>query len=183
MSDQPFLDRWSRLKTESAVEPQAAADADLPVADAEGSEAQDAAPPPEDLPDIETLGPDSDYTPFMRENVPEELRRLALRRLWRSNPIFANLDGLNDYDENFSLLYKAGNVVQSLYQVGKGMPGAEPEPEAEMESDAVAEAAEGAADGAEPKRIEESQAEIPVEGDVAPQNVQFVDLEDAEEDV
>jgi hypothetical protein len=60
-------------------------------------------PSPEaDLPDVETLNYESDYHGFMAEGVSEDLRNRALRRLWRSNPILANIDGLNDYDEDFT---------------------------------------------------------------------------------
>ncbi|MFQ5765526.1 MAG: DUF3306 domain-containing protein, partial [Rhodospirillales bacterium] len=57
------------------------------------------------------LDKDSDFTPFMAENVPEFLRRQALRVLWRSDPVLANLDGLNDYDEDFSLATLVGKAL------------------------------------------------------------------------
>ena len=79
-------------------------DANPPVpreADASAEEAPTIAA--EDLPDIESLDKDSDYTPFMQEGVPDELKNLALRALWRSDPVLANLDGLNDYEENFKV--------------------------------------------------------------------------------
>lgn len=55
-----------------------------------------------DLPDIESLGPDSDFTAFMKEGVPTHLRNLALRKLWASDPVLANVDGLVDYGEDFT---------------------------------------------------------------------------------
>ena len=62
------------------------------------------------LPEVESLDYDSDYTGFMAEGVSDALRRRALRQLWRSNPILANVDGLNDYDEDFTdaALVKSG---------------------------------------------------------------------------
>ena len=60
--------------------------------------------PPADLPSIAGLNRNSDYTPFLREGVPEALTRAALRKLWLSDPVFANLDGLNDYDEDFTII-------------------------------------------------------------------------------
>jgi hypothetical protein len=60
------------------------------------------------LPDIETLGKDSDCTGFMREGVPVALQNLALRKLWLSDPVLANLDGLNDYDEAFGNILREG---------------------------------------------------------------------------
>ena len=35
---------------------------------------------------IEALDYDADYTQFLKEGVPEALKRRALRRLWRTNP-------------------------------------------------------------------------------------------------
>lgn len=72
------------------------------------------------LPDIESLDKDSDFTVFLTENVPEELRRRALRSLWRSDPILANLDGLNDYDEDYSTVGTVRDVVRTVYEAGKG---------------------------------------------------------------
>jgi hypothetical protein len=52
--------------------------------------------------DFESLDYDSDYTRFMKTGVPESVRKRALRKLWASNPILANVDGLNDYDDDFT---------------------------------------------------------------------------------
>jgi hypothetical protein len=56
------------------------------------------------LPSLEELDANSDYTPFLAKDVPEALARAALRKLWLSDPIFANLDGLNDYDLDYNLI-------------------------------------------------------------------------------
>jgi Protein of unknown function (DUF3306) len=87
-----------------------------PMADANSATAE--APP--DLPPIEELTRDSDYTAFLAKNVPESLRREALRKLWRSDPVFANLDGLNDYCEDFNVTDTAITMAQTAYKVGKG---------------------------------------------------------------
>lgn len=70
-------------------------------------------------PDVVELG--MDITGFLRKEVPELLRRRALRSLWRSNPVLAVLDGLNDYDEDYTNAAYAGQVVNTLYKVGQGM--------------------------------------------------------------
>ena len=57
----------------------------------------------------------------MRKEIPEFLRRKALRGLWKSNPVLAVLDGLNDYDEDYTLASTAGQTVTSLYKVGEGL--------------------------------------------------------------
>ncbi len=66
-----------------------------------------------DLPPIDGLDKDSDYTPFLEEGVPEKLARAAMRKLWRSDPIFAFRDGLDDYDEDFSMLHSIAKAVTS----------------------------------------------------------------------
>lgn len=75
---------------------------------------------PEDLPDIESLDSSSDYTAFLKDKVPERLRKMALQKLWRSDPVFANLDGLNDYDEDFNnfipLAKEVAEEIKSLME-------------------------------------------------------------------
>lgn len=70
--------------------------------------------------DFEKLNYASDYTQFLKEGVPEAIRRRALRMLWGSNPILANLDGLNDYDEDFTDAALAVKVLSSNYKPGSG---------------------------------------------------------------
>ena len=72
------------------------------------------------LPPIEELTAESDYTVFLAEKVPEALRRVALRKLWRSDPVFANRDGLNDYDEDYHAVDTAITRAQTTYQTGRG---------------------------------------------------------------
>lgn len=106
---------------------------DAPAREAVGSElASPPAPgadqtptPPEDLPDPESLTYESDFSAFLKDGVSDEVRKLALRKLWRSNPVLANLDGLNDYDEDFrSQMF--GGSVKTLYDAVKGFGGDEP---------------------------------------------------------
>jgi hypothetical protein len=118
------LARWSERKQAARrgeVE-------DEPVVEARGAEApppetpEPEAPEPEvpELPPIETLDFSSDYTAFLAKNVPEALRRAALRKLWVSDPVLANLDGLNDYDEDFNVIDQAITLAQSSYRPGLG---------------------------------------------------------------
>jgi lysozyme family protein len=123
--DQNFARRWSRRK-QAVREEQEQEQPAVPLNEADKSEpgmsAEDRTEAaPEDLPDIESLDADSDYRVFMRDNVPEELRTLALRKLWRSNPLFSIIDGLDEYCEDFTdaaLVPKGG--VTSAYKVGRG---------------------------------------------------------------
>lgn len=143
-SDRGFLGRWSRLKqvdreakaelADVAMADEAQpAEADPAPAEEPGQEATPAESASEELPDIESLTRDSDYTAFMREGVPEDLRNLALRKLWRSDPVFANLDGLNDYDEDFRMVDMAGEVMRSTWKVGSGYDEPKPDPDSVAE--------------------------------------------------
>lgn len=89
------------------------------------------------LPSLQSLGPGSDFKPFMSGNVPKQLRNLALRKLWGSNPVLANLDGLVDYGEDFTDAALVVKNMQTAYQVGRGYFRDE-EPETEEEIDTVA---------------------------------------------
>jgi len=74
-----------------------------------------------ELPDPDTLTPEDDFSSFMAKAVPEHLRRRALRVLWRSNPVLANVDMLVDYGEDFTDASMVIENMQTTYQVGKGM--------------------------------------------------------------
>lgn len=122
-----FLTRWARRKRDSArpdrpVEAAAPAPAQpLPEHRGDGEQEAAAAAPPPELPDPDTLGETADFTVFLKKEVPDALRRRALRRLWRLNPVFANLDGLNDYDEDYTDAARVVDGLKTLYQAGRGM--------------------------------------------------------------
>ena len=61
--------------------------------------------------DIDKLTYDDDFSVFMNKKVPEFLRRKALSKLWLSSPVLANLDGLNEYDEDFR---DASTIVEAV---------------------------------------------------------------------
>lgn len=74
-----------------------------------------------DLPDPDSLEMGDDFSAFMAKAVPDRLRRRALRTLWRSNPVLANVDMLVDYGEDFTDSAMVVENMQTAYQVGKGM--------------------------------------------------------------
>lgn len=63
-----------------------------------------------DMPPLDSLGPDSDYSGFLSRGVSRSLRRQALRRLF-SSPHLNVVDGLDDYAEDFTGLAPLGDVV------------------------------------------------------------------------
>lgn len=73
------------------------------------------------LPDPDSLVMGDDFSGFMARNVPDHLRRRALRKLWVSNPVLANLDGLLDHGEDYTDAATVIPGMQTAYQVGKGM--------------------------------------------------------------
>ena len=117
-TDEYFLDRWSRRKL--ADHRGESLDSTLPAAHAAGSTQQvtstvvnedpaqqltDA-----DMPPLDSLDGDSDFSLFMSPGVSEQLRTLALRKLFHL-PAFNVTDGLNDYDEDFTQFAGLGDVV------------------------------------------------------------------------
>jgi len=123
------LQRWARKKAEAGKQ---AEQSPPPVIESEPTPEEqelainEALPEHEllekyGLPDPETIELGTDITGFMRKEIPEFLRRKALRGLWKSNPVLAVLDGLNDYDEDYTLASTAGQTVTSLYKVGEGL--------------------------------------------------------------
>ena len=117
-SKESVLRRWSRRKQEAAQETPAAEQA-APM-DAEGSlgttvpiETEAESRPAltdADMPAIESLDENSDYSGFMSEGVSDELRNLALRKLFKA-PVFNIRDGLDEYDEDYTYFEKLGDIV------------------------------------------------------------------------
>ena len=107
---QTFVGRWSRLKAGEAVAPPEAvppaAVPDVPVADAiEAPLLTDA-----DMPDVDALDEASDFSGFLSKGVSDGLRRRALDKLFRL-PMCGVLDGLNDYDDDYTQLEELGDTV------------------------------------------------------------------------
>lgn len=101
--EEPFLSRWSRRK----LDPEAERNAPVAAAPPEPE-----APPPGDdeMPPLESLTPDSDFSAFLSPGVSDSLRKMALRKLFHS-PAFNLCDGLDDYDEDFRNFTALGEVV------------------------------------------------------------------------
>ena len=113
--------------------------------------------------DIDTLTYDNDFTIFMKSWVPGPLRQRALRKLWTTNPALAVLDGLNDYDLDYTdAAMQAGHVVSS-YMPGRGYASLEEVAEkiADMATDETDET------GAEEDEIPEFEAETDVAPEIA----------------
>lgn len=138
MNDKPdahsFLERWSRKKR--GLE----ADQPEPTSDERSAEHAQNGPAEEsdavetasgetgealkdfsDF-DFEKLDYESDYTQFMDKNVSSADRHKALRKLWVSNPVLANMDGLDDYCEDYTdaAVCLPKGLMKTAYQYGRG---------------------------------------------------------------
>jgi len=107
-----FLARRARLKAErqqAVREPISSPEQD---AEQEVESPAPVAPPltDADMPPVESLTEESDFSQFLAEGVSDVLRRTALRKLFHL-PEFNILDGLNDYDEDYTKFEKLGDVV------------------------------------------------------------------------
>ncbi|MDT2031796.1 DUF3306 domain-containing protein, partial [Planktomarina sp.] len=117
---------WARRKAKVEAETQA----DLAAVEARNSSKEeaelvelsdDALLEQLELPNPDEMEMGDDFSGFMSKSVPDRLRRRALRTLWRSNPVLANVDNLVDYGEDFTDAALAVENIQTAYQVGKGM--------------------------------------------------------------
>lgn len=113
-----FLSRWARVK---AAANKAEPESPLPAPAEGGEEAEiDQEQTISELPSIESLTKDSDFSAFLGAGVPEALRKAALAKLWASDPLFSRAEvyDLHMEDYNQPALTEA---VKTAWQFGKGM--------------------------------------------------------------
>lgn len=108
-ADQPFLQRWSRLKSAARAGETAVAEPPIESPAEQAADSPPAAARPV-LPDLEQLDQDSDYSAFLAPEVDPLLKRMALRKLFRS-PKFNVCDGLDDYCDDFTRFAPLGSTV------------------------------------------------------------------------
>ena len=115
-----FLSRWSRRKHQARSSIDDNDDkAHEVVVPSESSPAADVAPlepatqtpiTDADLPALETLNENSDYSGFLSPGVSDALRQRALRKLFASSK-FQYRDGLDDYDDDYNKFESLGGTV------------------------------------------------------------------------
>ena len=74
-----------------------------------------------ELPPLESLTDESDFSAFMNPKVPDILQRAALKKLWKSNPFFNFRDGLNEYDDDYNLEPLINAATDTKYHAERGM--------------------------------------------------------------
>ena len=105
------LSRWSRRKQASRVAEDDPGDSVVSAAiEAETEEPEPQPLTDDDMPPLESLTEESDYRGFLSPKVSDELRKLALRKLFHGSK-FNICDGLDDYDEDFTKFAKLGDVI------------------------------------------------------------------------
>ena len=190
---------WSRRR--AAVEAEAEQEARVEAAvleaerEAEVAEKSDAELLAElDLPDPDSLVAGDDFTVFLKDAVPARLKTRALRRLWGTNPLLANIDGLVDYGDDFTDTALAVENIQTAYQVGKGMTAHVEElaRQAELEAAEAGQTDAGVSDDAEdtpaedtpdmPEITEDAPA-VALTEDPAPQGTDTLEDETPEEEL
>lgn len=116
-----LLGRWSRRKnaartrSQQTTDSEATAGAHDAVVSPAGTGSAQVRETPRDktdaeMPPLESLHEDSDYSAFFSPKVSETLRRQALRRLFTSAQ-FNVLDGLDDYDDDFRTYEALGDLI------------------------------------------------------------------------
>ena len=110
-----FLQSWSKRKARIAAEEQSISQQKI-VADIQNAPEKPIEEPPKqeltdaDMPAVDTLDEHSDYSVFFSPKVSEELRRLALRKLFHS-PSYNITDGLDDYAGDYTQFAGLGDVI------------------------------------------------------------------------
>jgi hypothetical protein len=117
-SKESALSRWSRRKLEAdqlalVAEESTPPETTIGLTAAATEEAEMVEKPvltDADMPDIESLNEDSDFSGFMSTGVSDKLRNMALRKLFQA-PVFNIRDGLDEYDEDYTHFEKLGDIV------------------------------------------------------------------------
>jgi hypothetical protein len=118
------LSRWSRRKQQTVEETRnedLAVEIEQPIPtetelqnqvseNAIEGEAQVAVLSDADMEPVESMTENSDFSKFMSPGVSDELRNLALRKMFHA-PIFNIRDGLDEYDEDYTTFEKLGDIV------------------------------------------------------------------------
>lgn len=122
-----FLSRWAERKRRVQDESEQLVDEtkqvavpDAPAEDEFEGKTDDEILAVLELPAPESLKLGDSVAGFMDARVPERIRHKALRAFWKTNPVLANIDGLDEYCEDFTDAATVVENLQTIYQVGKG---------------------------------------------------------------
>jgi hypothetical protein len=112
--DEAFLGRWSRRKAlkQGDVDLESTKEPKDNEQNLDQSSEESVGPPltDKDMPPIESLGEDDDFSGFLSPEISEKLRKVALRKLFHGAG-FNVRDGLDDYDDDFTVFEPLGDIV------------------------------------------------------------------------
>ena len=153
-----FLSRWSARKTQIAKGEDVPDEVPAPeiteddvVEDEEDATLTDAELLEKyDLPDPEAVTEESGLEQFLNgKGLPGRVRQMALRRLWRLNPLFGVVDDMVEYGEDYTDAATVVEGMKTAYTVGKGYKKDDVEPEEAEALEDDSEAQEGDAEAKE----------------------------------
>ena len=153
-----FLSRWSARKTQIAKGEDVPDEVPAPeiaeddvVEDEEDAKLTDAELLEKyDLPDPEAVTEESGLEQFLNgKGLPGRVRQMALRRLWRLNPLFGVVDDMVEYGEDYTDAATVVEGMKTAYTVGKGYKKDDVEPEEAEALEDDSEAQEGDAEAKE----------------------------------
>jgi hypothetical protein len=158
-----FLSRWSARKSQIAKGEDVPDEVPSPeIADDVIEDEEDAALTDAellkkyDLPDPEAVTEESGLEQFLNgRGLPGRVRQMALRRLWRLNPLFGVVDDMVEYGEDYTDAATVIEDMKTAYTVGKGYAKEVVEPE-DTEANEGGDEAEGA-DKVEDKTEDETE--------------------------
>ena len=169
-NQEDFLSRWSRRKHETRQQQELAE-----TASESSPEKVDITtlPTDADMPPVESLTEDSDYSGFLSPKVSEALRKQALQKLFHSTG-FNVCDGLDDYDEDFTQFAKLGDIITADMKHQLDMEAQRNQHLAENESSAKTDSEQMTPEEITPEGITQDQIvpkQIQIEASDAPQQV------------
>jgi len=153
-----FLSRWSARKTQIAKGEDVPDEVPAPeIAEDDVIEDEEVATLTDaellekyDLPDPEAVTEESGLEQFLNgKGLPGRVRQMALRRLWRLNPLFGVVDDMVEYGEDYTDAATVVEGMKTAYTVGKGYKKDDVEPEEAEALEDDSEAQEGDAEAKE----------------------------------
>jgi Protein of unknown function (DUF3306) len=161
------LGRWARLKAEARAadrvveaEPEPAPPVPIEAPAPEAQETEESKPV--ELPPIESLTKDSDFSSFMRGGVSDDSRKAALRKLWSLDGHFAQIDITEAFSADFNAVPTfPDGLKNTIYRLGSGM--VEAVEEIERQEREAAEKAKALAAQAESPQSESDDPQPPAD--------------------
>ena len=123
--DKGFLSRWSdrKLRPESDDTDAALPNSDeaKPVEDEFEGKSDEEIMSILELPEPDTLKLGDTVEKFMDNRVPERIRARALRAFWKTNPLLANIDGLDEYCDDYTDAAMVVRICRRFIRSGRDM--------------------------------------------------------------